>query len=391
MFGLFEKKKTIYDEIRDFAAYQKTNNLIEKANNLLKLGRSAEAVEILSEAEQIALNSVRSSPDSFQANLLLAFFYTEAQLYDHAEDILENLLNSGRFTLDKEQRFTLESELQKMQREKAIAGKVKGNSPIEITNIFSCQNCGRIINFVTIPCPHCQWYPPDLLSFARSFLLSNAHIEVPALLLLAREVTNGRSPSEVVTYLDDQAMEFYRRPESDTNLKLMFNLLQQNANKNIRNMQMVRECPNCGDRILLSHEEKCGSCGLSIGWPESIKLLVCMDNLMWLFEQKADISNSSEFSEFVCLVELMTDKLLRKQEAPSQNQRKLALRLMHEMKSFTISNRGAAIETTNPEKLKIYVVGSIEKNLVEDNTLFGMFFHSELEFFVGKMVNGISL
>jgi len=186
-------------------------------------------------------------------------------------------------------------------------------------------------------------------------------------------------------------MEYYKKPESDSNLKYMFDLLQQNANKNTRDMKMVRECPNCGDRILLSHEEECGSCGLSIGWPESIKLLVCMDNLMWLFEQKVKITNSSEFSEFVCLVELMTDKLLRKQEPPSLNQREIALRLMHEMKAITVSNGGAAIDTTNPEKLKIYVDTSIEKNLVEDNTLFGMFIHSELEFFVGNMINGISL
>lgn len=76
MFGLFGKKKktTLYDEIRDFVAYQKVSKLIEKANNLLKLGRREEAVNIFTDAEQVSINSVNNSPDSFQANLLLAFF-----------------------------------------------------------------------------------------------------------------------------------------------------------------------------------------------------------------------------------------------------------------------------------------------------------------------------
>ena len=390
MFGLFGKKKktTIYDEIRDLIAYQKVSKLIEKANNLLKLGRRDEAVDIFSEAEQISINAVQNAPDSFQANLLLAFFYKEAHVYDRAEEILDKLLSSDKFRLDEEKRIIIGGELQQLRREKPVSEKNKGDSSDDFTKIYSCQNCGRIINFVTMPCPHCQWYPSDISSLARSIALSNPTIKVPALLLLAREVANGRSPSDVVVNLESNAKEYYEMPESDSRLKYMFDLLQKNANKNARDMSMVRECPNCGERIVLSHEEECGSCGEPIGWPESIKLLVCMDNLMWLFEQRVEGDNSNEFSEFVCLLAAMTNELLRKQEAPSINQRKYALSLLREMKAISDSNKGAVIDTTSPDKLQIYLV---KDNMLDDSEQFGLFLYSEVEYFASKMINGISL
>ena len=390
MFGLFGKKKrtTIYDEIRYFVAYKETSNLIEKANNLLKLGRREDSAEVFDKAEQIALTSVQNSPDSFQANLLLAFFYKEAQVYDRAEEILKNLLNSGQFKIDKEKRNILVAELLSIRRERPVGEKSKENSPEDFAKISSCQNCGRIIKYVTMPCPHCQWYPTEPSILARSIIISNPTIKVPALLLLAREVAKGRPPSEVVVNLDRNAREYYEMSESDSKLKHMFNLLQQNANKNTRDMNMVRKCPHCGDRIGLSHEEECGSCGELIAWPESIKLLVCMDNLLWLFEQRVEIVYSKEFSEFVCLLVVMTDELLRKQEAPSINRRKYALSLMREMKSISDANRGVVIATRNPESLHVYVV---KENLLEDSEQFGFFLLSELKFFVGKMINGISL
>ena len=391
MFGLIGKKKNtnnIYDEILDFVAYQKTNSLIEKANNLMKLGRREEAVEVFSQAERIAVNAAQNSPDSFQASLLLAFFYKDVQINERAEEIIENLMNSGKFKIDEENRIILGAELQNLRREKPNSYNRKEGSLEGFTKIYSCQYCGRIINFVTMPCPHCQWYPSDPLRLARSIVLSNPTIKVPALLLFAREVSKGRSPSEVVVNLDSNAIEYYEMPESESKLRYMFNLLQQNAQKNIRNMNMVRGCPNCGERIVLSQEDECSSCGESIGWPDSIKLLVCLDNLLWLFEQRVEVSSLNEFSEFVCLLVAMTNEMLRKQEAPTLKKRRYALLLMRDMKAISDANRGAIIDTTTPEKLKIYLV---KECMLEDSEQFSLFLYSELDFFAKIMIDGVSL
>jgi len=389
MFSRLRKKnKTIYDEIRDFVDYQKMSTLVEKAKNLLKLGRREEASEVFANAERIALHSVQNSPDSFHANLLLAIFYNEADNFDRSETILNNLLTSKRFKVSDNQRIILEGALLKIQREKPIRVKNKHHLPDEFTKIYSCQSCGRIINYVTMPCSHCQWYPTDLSSLARSIILSNPSSEVPALLLLAREVSKGRLPSEVVANLEQNAQEYYEMPESETKLGYMFDLLQQNANRNMRDMNMVRACPACGESVLLSHEEECSSCGEAIVWPDPIKFLVCMDNLMWLFEQRVEVTNSREFAEFVCLLVAMITELLRKQEAPSISQRKYALSLMRDIQSISDTNKGVVIDTTHPEKLKIYLV---KESMLEDSEQFGQFLFSELEFFVKKMIDGINL
>lgn len=391
MFGLFGKKKktkNIYDEIFEFVAYQKTSGLIEKANNLLKLGRREEAIDVFSQAENIAINAAEKDPDSFQANLLLAFFYKEAKIPDRAEEVIRNILSSQSIKLEEEKRIILEAELQKLRREKPHTQKSNEDSADGFTKIYSCQNCGRIINFVTMPCPHCQWSPTDASSLSRSIVLSNPTIKVPALLLLAREVSNGRSPSEVVVNLNSNAKEYYEMPESKSKLRYMFNILQENAEKNIRDMNMVRECPNCGERIVLSQEEECRSCGEVIGWPDSIKLLVCMDNLMWLFEQRIEVTSSGEFSEFVCLLAAMINDMLRKQESPSPERRKYALSLLRKLKSISDANRGAVIDTTDPQKLQIYLV---KENMLEDSEQFGIFLYTELEYFTKKMIAGISL
>ena len=390
MFGLFGKKKekSIYDEIKNFAAYQKTSTLIEKANNLMKLGRKDEAAQVFAEAEQLAINSVKSAPDSLQANLLLAFFYKKAQVHDRAEEILENLLKSNHFKLEGQNRLIIEGELQRIKREKPIDQKNIRGSRDNFTQIYSCHHCGRITNYVTMPCPNCQWYPADLLSFARSVVLSTSTMKVPALLLLAREVSEGRPPSEVVVNLDSNAKQYYELPESTSKLRYMFDLLQKNSSKNLRDMNMVRECPNCGERILFSNENDCNSCGKPNGWPDAVKLLACMDNILWLFEQRVEVSNTKEFSEFVCLVVLMTNELLRKQEVPSSKQRQYALSLLSDMKAISDKNNGVVFDTTNPGDIQIYLV---KENMLEDSEQFGQFFYAELEFFANKMSNGVNL
>jgi hypothetical protein len=61
---------------------------------------------------------------------------------------------------------------------------------------------------------------------------------------------------------------------------------------------------------------------------------------------------------------------------------------MREMKAIADANRGAIIDTTNPEKLKIYLV---KESMLEDSEQFGLFLYSELEFFAKIMINGVSL
>jgi hypothetical protein len=153
-------------------------------------------------------------------------------------------------------------------------------------------------------------------------------------------------------------------------------------------MSMLRECTNCGTRVLASDAKHCEKCDQPVSWPDAIRALACMDNLLWLFEQRVEVSPSEEFSEFVCLLVRMTNNLLRKQEDPLDAHRKYALDLLEKMGVISDLNCGAIIETRNPRELEIYFV---KDSMLEDTATFGLFLWNELKLFVGKMVRGIKM
>lgn len=209
VFSLFGKKKqeTISDLLYQDMLFKPVSERLEKASSLQKLGRLDEARQVLVETEGAVEANVNRNPNSLQAHLLLAYFYKKAVITNRAIVILERLLNSGEFQIDDQQRHLLQGELQKLKRERPISEKKfeDGTAPSAYTQIYSCQNCGRLINYVSMPCPHCQWSPSTLDEMARSFFLKNTNLDVPLLLTLAREVSKGRSPQEVVGNLETMA------------------------------------------------------------------------------------------------------------------------------------------------------------------------------------------
>lgn len=249
-------------------------------------------------------------------------------------------------------------------------------------------NCGRLHNFVSMPCPHCDWSPQNVEEMARSIILSNAHFKIPALLSLAREMANGRAAQDVVPNLLSDGRTYLSVPEQRQGVEQVFSLLRQNERKNHRSLETIRRCSSCGGRVLISGAEECEKCEAPVHWPDAVRTLVCMDNLLWLLEQRVEPTNTNAYSEFVCIIVAMTNNLLRKQEAPSARERPYALRLLSEMGAVCDLNKGAFVVTKNPNDLQIHLV---KDTMREDSEAFGLFLFRELEFFVGKMTNGVRL
>ena len=111
-----------------------------------------------------------------------------------------------------------------------------------------------------------------------------------------------------------------------------------------------------------------------------------MDNLLLLFEQRIELSSSEDFSEFVCVLVLMTNNLLRKQESPSERVRFYALDLLSKIGAICDLGKGAIIDTKDTKQLKIYTV---KESMRDDSQMFGLFWYNELEYFVRKMREGV--
>jgi len=221
---------------------------------------------------------------------------------------------------------------------------------------------------------------------ARSMILSNTYFQVPILLLLAREMASGRVADDVVPNLLDDGEKYLCVPKQRQAVEQLFSLLRQNEHKNHRNLKMLRECSGCGNRVLLSGAVECETCGESVTWPESLRLLVCMDNLLWFLEERSEPSETDAFSDFVCVLVAMTNNLLRKQEAPSNSDRQYSLQLLKDLKAICDLNKGVIVDTKNPKNLQFYLV---KENMREDTEGVGLFLYKELEFFVEKMANGV--
>ena len=387
VFDLFRSKKqrNAAELLSGYVVHQQVLAKLGKAKSLQKLGRRAEAEHMFAEAENQATNNLRQHPHHMLAHITLALFYVEIASLARAAEIINRILNSAEFSLTDQERMILRGELQKLRRERPSEQR-SDDDPKSFTKIYCCQKCGRLHNYVSMPCPNCDWSPPTIEETARSMVLSNDVIDVPSLLMLCREMAKGRSADDVVTNLEERARSNLNDPVHRTVIEQIFTLLRENEHKNHRDLNMLRECTNCGARLLQSNSERCEKCEEPVRWPDAIRVLVCMDNLLSLFEQRLEVSSSEEFSEFVCLLLRMLNNLLRKQESPSDAQREYALRLLEKMGGIADLNRGAIIETTNPRALKVHVV---KDSMLADTVKYALLLFNELEYFVATMIHGI--
>jgi hypothetical protein len=123
-----------------------------------------------------------------------------------------------------------------------------------------------------------------------------------------------------------------------------------------------------------------------VKWPDAIRLLACIDNLLWFFEQRIEPSPNKSFAEFVTVLVAALDLLLRKQEAPGEQLRKYSLELLSQIGALFDSNKGAVVEVKNPKELQIYL---IKDRMREDSETFGLLLFKEVEAFVSMMESGI--
>lgn len=388
MFGLFgsrKKKESVADLLEEFVTYQQLVGHISKAQSLQKLNRFDEARQVMLDAERMATSYLNRNPNEKKAHMMLLLLHREADAPDRAEPIIERLLNSNEFQLSDEERGVLSGELQKIRWQRQSRQRT-ADGPRGFTQVYCCANCGRLHNFVSMPCPHCDWSPQTIEEMARSIMLSNSHFQVSALLILSREMANGRVADDVVPDLHDDGKACLSNPKQMKGIEKVFSLLRQNEHKSHRSISMARECSNCGDRILFSGAAECEKCGVTVNWPEALRLLACMDNLLWLLEQRVEPQSTDAFADLVCVLVDMTNNLLRKQELPPIRDRQYSLQLLTEIGAICDLNKGVVIDTKNPRQLEIYL---IKDSMREDSETFGLAIFKELEFFVAKMADGV--
>jgi hypothetical protein len=388
MFGLFKSRKTgVSDLLAGFQLYHQVVGQIAKSQSLEQLRRFEEAALIVRDTERAVLDRVRMHPTDTQSIVLLALFYLETGKKDAAAETIERILGSDRIALRSDERLILSAELQKIRRQRPVEQR-HSQAPKGFTTIYCCQNCGRLHNFVSVPCPHCDWCPDTLDEVARSTVLSNAALSVPMLLLLSRAMAEGRSPDDIVRNLSQNAHEHLASAAGRRHAETVLGLLRENKHKHHRLLSKIRSCGTCGDRVLMSEAITCEVCDAPVEWPEAVRTLVCVDNLLWLFEQRSEPDPTDEFAELICVLVSIANDLLRKQVVPSDEIRRYALRLLQDVAIVWDLGMGGGIKTNNPQHLEIYL---IKDSMRDETESMVAFWCSELEFFIERMTSGTRL
>lgn len=304
---------------------------------------------------------------------------------------IDKLLNSGEFQLTEDKKLVLGSDLQNIQRQPPLDQR-PADVPKCFTQIFCCAKCGRLHNYISVPCPHCDWSPQTIEEMAASIILSNTGFDVSDLLNISREIAKGRAANDVVQNLVGSVQKRLRDPEFRQAAGQLFSLLRKDEHMNHRSIKMLRECASCGEQVLESGAEKCEKCGAEVTWPDAIRTLVCIDNLLWYFEEHVAITTKDYFSEFVCVLVLLLNNLIRKQEPPSVRDRQYCLQLLTNIRVIMDANKEFFIEMSDINKLVLHFIADhIQVGAEQYSMHTGLFLHKELEFFVKKMTDGVRL
>lgn len=390
MFKFFKKKPEGAEHnigflLSKYAAHQTVLGHLSRAESLAKLGRNTEASAASVEARVAAQWYAKENPLDAQAQLLYAVYLLDSKNIAEALTFLPALLERTNLNLSQDERNQVAAQLHALRRQQPVEAN-SSEKKHGFTQVYACHSCGRLHNFASLPCPHCGWLPQTLEETAAAIVLSTHQITIPVLLSVSRDISGGRPAAQAVGNLQEIATKFLNDPGHRDMVERVFALIGEDSAKEEHRIEPLRACVACGTRIMYSQSASCQSCNETLDMPDIVRLLVCVDNLLWLLEQRIEPSEIPEFAEFVCVLVALENDILRKQSEPNAIQRSYALDMLRKVKGLWDINQGALVNFNADDSLSVSL---IQDRAREDSKPFAIFIHRELSDFVQYMKAGV--
>jgi hypothetical protein len=248
--------------------------------------------------------------------------------------------------------------------------------------VYTCCNCGNLINFTSVPCHHCGWAPNSLEQMARSMVLNNNTFKIFELLNIGKHISEKLNPNSIVLNLDLQAIEYLEANKETTNF--IFSLCNENRSKYKTFTKDLKKC-KCGAILYTSDATACVKCKDSVMWNESTRLLLCANNLLGLFVQRIDYKDTEDSDRFVEALVGTVGKLystLNGQEGLATAKSELDLckiKIHLALKTVTAlvdKNNGAIVDWIDKSNVRTHIIKDSELN---DTVIYATYLSSEIE------------
>jgi len=323
--------------------------LLAQAESPERLQRTADRERKLSWAMAVATDCFEAHRDSALAILNAARVAKAAGKVELAA----RMLNAAR-ELDGDQ--IIESKILYQEQWLARELAVGSGSPEALAQrllVYVCQRCGRLVEYISIPCMSCRWRPTTLLEMSHSGRLSRSNFSLWDLLAIGRGIVAGRKVTDVVQNLAQVAAEDMADPQSKYRQEIE-SVLQTAQQKQFDNYFFWHEaavCEGCGTRNPRQDAKKCRKCKAHLRLPPPLRLIMCLTRTLEHFQHNFDAPKSNEFDLFIRFLVSLQSKVYRAQETPSHLERARVLDLMAKLARFELANGIGEIMMTDPQNI----------------------------------------
>ncbi|HNR81377.1 MAG TPA: hypothetical protein PKN73_02465 [Candidatus Paceibacterota bacterium] len=226
------------------------------------------------------------------------------------------------------------------------------------TIIYTCQFCGRLINYSSTPCAFCCNFPKTKREVIVAQALSSESMEIDSLLAVSKAVKDGEDLEIVIANLRDIIDDVLENPSKFSNYPALFKLTEfyvNNPNTVTRaeeiNNKIKIFCNHCNNEIILA-DKPCFYC--TVGKNENIennlmplqKNIVALNGFLLFAENYLDFSNDKDsMTELIFVSVYLLNRLLEKDELPDKDLKKYWRELLLRSEYFgSEKTLGAAIE-----------------------------------------------
>lgn len=318
---------------------------LAQAGSLERLRRTADRERKFSVAMAIATDCFEAHRDSALAILNAARI---ARAAGKLEDAAQWLSTGHKLKGDETTKHNIQYEENLVARARAVAGSPEALPEDFI--VYVCQKCGRLIEYVSLPCMCCGWRPTTLFERSHSVSLNNRIFSLWDLLVIGREIAlQGRKATDVVPKLAEVAAKHSRQ-----DIEIVFRTPATKFDTYFF-WHDAAVCENCGTHNPRQDAKECQKCKGRLRLSPPLRLLMCLARTLDHFQGSFEAPKSKEFDLFIRFLVTLQSKLYRTQETPSHLERIQVLDLMSKLARFELSNGIAEIIMTNPQKISSHL------------------------------------